>query len=465
MPALPIHLTPDRSRPARSRLKALAVLLLAGLGAGACRPRVPPNLLLVVVDTLRQDHLGCYGYPLPTSPSIDALAASGTRFEAAYATAPWTKPSVASMLTGLYPPAHGLEGHQRHLLPALETVAERLSGAGYATAATVSHVLLSARVGFGQGFDRYLESAAGGPDHLSTPEVTRQAVAFLEELGGGERPFFLLAHYFDPHYNYRPHPEYGLAPPSAGRLDGSQGIGALRQMAADLSPEEVAYLRALYDGEIRYTDEGIGALLAALDRLGLADHTVVVLTADHGEELLDRGWIGHTRTLYQELVRVPLVIRRPGARPRSVAQPVSLVSLAATLFDAAGLEVPSDLDGPSLLPLVAGRRLAPQTPFFDVDFVPLARGIQVKRARKRGLVAGPLKVIRDELADSLELYDLDADPGEVQNLAGERPNLATRLDRALAVASRKRAPAPGSPEDAPSEEEIEQLRSLGYVGD
>jgi arylsulfatase A-like enzyme len=308
----------------------------------------------VVVDTLRADRLGCYGAERDTSPSLDALARGGVRFERAYATAPWTKPAVASMFTGLYPAAHGA-GRVKNALPeGARTLAEILREAGYRSAGVVSHDVVRAVNGFAQGFDRYLESEAGGHDHVSTPGVTEQALAELADLAAGDAPFFLFVHYFDPHYNYKRHPGVGFAAERAGRLDGSQPLVSLRRWGEDLSDAELGFLRDLYDEEIRFTDAGIGRLLEGLERSGRGGNTYVVATADHGEAFLEHGWLGHTRSLYDVLLRVPLLVRGPGLDPRVVEEPVSLVGLLPTVLDLLGVEPPQGLHGVSLAPALRG---------------------------------------------------------------------------------------------------------------
>jgi len=271
-----------------------------------------PNVLFVVVDTLRWDHVGCYGAARKTTPFVDDYAAGATRFDRAYSVAPWTMPSVASMFTGLYPSRHGANSFGLGLTDEVDTLAEILQREGYATQGVISHTAIGARNNFQQGFDVYLESEARGHDHLSTDGVTGQAIGKLEGLAAGEAPFFLFVHYFDPHYNYKRHPEYGFAADAAGRLDGEQPMRELLRMAPDMTPDESQFLRDLYDEEVRFTDAGIGRLLERLQVLGLDEDTIVILTADHGEEFLDHGDLGHTGSLYEELVRVPLILRGPG---------------------------------------------------------------------------------------------------------------------------------------------------------
>jgi arylsulfatase A-like enzyme len=441
----------------------LLALLLLCCGAEPRRP----NFLFIVVDTLRSDHLSAYGYERETSPALSRLAEAGVRFDRAYAPAPWTKPSVASMFTGQYPHRHGLNLVLETLPPEAVTLAERLSGAGYATAGAVSHVFVAGKNGLDQGFDRYDSAEAGGHSHVSTTGVTRRAKKLLASFD--DAPFFLFVHYFDPHYEYRRHPEFAFAPEAVGRLRGGEDIHDLRALGADLSPEEVRFLRDVYDEEIRFTDAGIGALLAALDDLELADDTIVIVAADHGEEFFERGWLGHTRTLHEEVIRVPLVLRVPGgdARGRIVDTPVSLVSLAPTILDFAGVAAPDgEFQGPSLRPLIeAGDAGEPPPVRSEVRYVVMNRDPRQaeKAAFKHALIRGQYKLIKDFQAKRYELYDLDDDPGERRNLAAERPELLREL---LVELRRTQSRSPEPNDAAPAEldpRDAELLRKLGYI--
>ncbi|MBW2290118.1 MAG: sulfatase, partial [Deltaproteobacteria bacterium] len=390
----------------------LAALLAVGCGA---EPR-PPNFLFILVDTLRTDHLSAYGYERETSPALSRLVAGGVRFDRAYAAAPWTKPSVASMFTGQYPHRHGVNFVLDALPPEAVTVAERLSEAGYSTAGTVSHIFVAGKNGLDQGFDHYDSAEAGGHSHISTTGVTRRAIKLLE--GFGTDPFFLFVHYFDPHYEYRRHPEFGFAPESVGRLRGGEDIHDLRAMGADLSPEEVRFLRDVYDEEVRFTDDGIGVLLASLEAQGLADDTIVIVAADHGEEFFERGWLGHTRTVHEEVIRVPLVVRVPGdpGPGRVVTTPISLASLAPTILDFAGIVAPDgNFQVASLRPLLEGVDDAePASVRSEVRYVVLNRSNPQaeKAAFKYALIRDRYKLIKDFQAKRFELYDLFEDPGE-----------------------------------------------------
>jgi arylsulfatase A-like enzyme len=439
----------------------------AGCGGGKNAPR---NVLFILVDTLRADHLSAYGYARDTSPALEKLAEGGVRFDRAYAPAPWTKPSVASMFTGQYPHRHGLNFVLATLPASAQTLAERLSQAEFATAGVVSHGFVGPKNGFDQGFDVFDAEEAKGHSHVSTVGVTKRALTLLEHLREHERPFFLFVHYFDPHYEYRRHREVAFASESAGRLRGGEDIHDLRAMGPSLSAEEVAFLEDVYDEEIRFTDAGIGELLDALEALDLDDDTLVVVTADHGEEFFGRGWLGHTRTLYEEVIRVPLIVRVPGSEGpgRAVSAPVSLVSLAPTILDYLGVDAPdAAFQGPSLRPLIDGSPDAELPPVrSEVRFIVLSSEsvLAEKAAFKHALIDGRYKLIKDFRGQSYELYDLERDPGERENLASSRPELLQEMKVALSRTQDVEAKSSAAAEDATLDpKDAERLRNLGYI--
>ena len=462
--------------PGRGSGRTLAGLVLPLVpGFVACQGSTghaarKPNVLMIVVDTLRWDRVGCYGSSRDTTPAIDRLAAEAVRFERAYSTASWTIPAVASMITGTYPSHHTATSFDRRLPGEIDTLAEILRGEGYATAGIISHSAIDSSHNFDQGFDVYLEGEARGHDHLSTPGVTEQALEQLSALAQGDAPFFLFVHYFDPHYNYLRHPEFGFAAASAGRLSGDEPMSDLRRLEGDLTEGETQLLRDLYDEEIRFTDAGIGRLVDRLARLGERDNTVVVITADHGEEFLGHGHLGHTRSLYEELVRVPLILRVPNGAPagRVVKRPVSVVSLVPTLLDLAGVDpAPFGFQADSLIPELSGEQSGvADAVFCEVDFVPIRAGRLVPEVHKSALIEERYKLIRDEVSGLLELFDLEADPAELQDLSEKRPELVRRLVESLELAIERASSERIAPSlRAVDEAEIERLRSLGYVGD
>jgi arylsulfatase A-like enzyme len=444
----------------RLRLAALAAIVgLSGCGESGGRW----NVLFIVVDTLRADQLACYGNPRPTSPAADALAGGGVQFARAYSVAPWTIPSVATMFTGMYPSKHGVRSFGSRIPEEAPVLAAILREAGYATAAVVSHSLVGSSRGFDRGFEVFHEDEALGHDHVSTAGVTRRARELLETFAVDGRPFFLFVHYFDPHYDFRPHPEYGFESPGPGRLDGTEDIWKLREMLPGLTAAEIGHLVNLYHEEIRFTDSGIASLRKSLDELGFRESTLVVLTSDHGEEFRDRDWLGHTTTLYEELTHVPLVIDRPSApdRGRVVSEPVSLVSISPTILDLLGLDSSNrGYQSASFAALLdPGGEAPPPSPIFAEVDVQARR----KRTHKKAITEGRYKLIRDDRTRRLELYDLAADAGERVDLARDRPELVremeARLEGVLELVARDPLPAA----EKAIEGELEALHSLGYV--
>ena len=431
--------------------------------AGCSESHRPPNIVLLLVDTLRSDHVGCYGAAHDTSPTIDALAAEGIRFAQAHSTAPWTSPSVASILTGQFPSGHGLKEPLTGLADEVLTLAEMLRAEGYQTGGIVSNPHLKAKYGFDQGFDHYLESEARNHKYVSTEGVTQQALGLLDEFEQSDKPFFLFILYFDPHYNYKRHPEYGFAAASAGKLKGGETIYKLRRMGPTLTPEEIGLIADIYDEEVRYTDAGIGRLLGSLRERKLYDDSVICFAADHGEEFFERGWLGHSRTLYEELLHVPFIIKAPQVTTaRVVETPVSLVSVTPTLLDLA--RGTRDLRN-SLVPVLAGETLATRPIFSEVDFVPLTEKMKEKEAHKRTVLQGSHKLIVDGQSGVVELYDLDTDPRERNNLAGESPELTHGLSVLLEhEANAARAGAVQGEAIVLSDEDLEVLKGLGYAG-
>jgi arylsulfatase A-like enzyme len=439
-------------RPARSR---------GGSPAAAPASAGPPaNVLLYVIDTLRADHLGCYGYDLPTSPRIDALAREGILFERVVAQSSWTRPAVASILTGLDAHAHRVMGLRQSLPAGVPTLAEILAARGYATAAWITNVNVSAPFGFGRGFAsfEYLAEDVGREStHVLSDELTRRAVRWLATRD--TRPFFLYVHASDPHAPYTAAPELRGRFRRGAAAEEASDAAALRrkldQDAASLTPAEVRELAAAYDAEIAFNDSQLGLLLDEIDRLGLRDSTLVVVTADHGEELRDHGGVGHGYTLYEEVIRVPLVVRLPdgahaGERRTSLARQIDVLP---TILGRLGIPAPSGLAGRALVD-------EPDDAPHDLEAYSHTR---LSRREVAAVVGGSWKAIR-YLGSPIvreEVFDLAADPGERRNLAAERPVLAgygtSEIRRAEAAPGEA---APTRPLDADTER---RLRALGYA--
>ncbi len=424
-----------------------AAALFLGLLGLSCAGRFDPSrqdVVLVVVDTLRADHLGAYGYERPTSPRLDAFARRATVFDAAWSAAPWTLPSVMSIMTSRYPSSHRVENDGLRLAADVPTLAETLKRAGYATGGFVSHVYVSSTFGFARGFDLFEDFGLSGPEYRleagMEPRADRVTDAALDWLRGqGRRPVFLLVHYFDPHWPYAPPEAYRALFPDAyrGPLDAS--YDSISKFLDPLTPIPDDYRRFLidrYDGEIRFVDDQIGRLLDGLAASGRAPRAWVVLTADHGEEFKDHGSMGHGRRLYEETIHVPLVIGRaaaggiasPGGAPAGarVSVPVSGIDLFPTIAGLAGAPAPAGLQGASLAPLLgSGTGGAPAA-----DRPLVCETIRLN-AHLKALRRGPLKLIQSMDENRTELYDLVADPRERRDLSDARPDERRSLVRTL----------------------------------
>jgi arylsulfatase A-like enzyme len=450
--------------------------LLALLGAlwGCGAPPPPSHVLLVSIDSLRADHLGCYGYARPTSPRIDALAARGTLVEHAISSTSWTLPAHAALFTGLADALHKVTDPGRALAPGLPTLAGALSRAGFATGAVVSGPYLHPRFGLARGFDQYLNCMSylddrfrpARPMDLNTEShrdrtgacVVRRAGAWLR--AHREGPAFLFVHFWDVHYDYAPPPELAARfdPGYTGQLDAS-GFAHNPAIAPDMEPRDLAHVVALYDAEIAATDARLGELLDVLDELGLAERTLVVVTADHGDAFFEHGEKGHQKDLHAEVLRIPLLLRGPGVPTGlRLAGPAQITDLAPTVLELAGLP-PLQGAGPGV-----GRSLVPA--LRDPGLLEEREVYALLRAaghRSDSLEGLTHKVIREPGARGVAAYDLRSDPAERSPLAYPFEH-ARRLDeRARELRERAREfPAP-TPLARPDPAVEAELRALGYV--
>ncbi len=408
------------------RAAALLALLLAASCSGG-EPR-RPNVLLVVVDTLRQDRLGVYGYDThPSSPALDAFAAEeAVVVDGLTGVTSWTLPSMATLFTGLSPAEHGVmrmsaEGRR---LDEPRTLAAEFRAAGYATGCVQGNFLLQRSWGTGldRGFEHWDDSVIGAEAHRGSTAaaVAEQAAAWLERRPP-EQPWFLALQFFDPHVAYEDHPEYAFEDPAyEGWVVGGLGGKVLRERAAEAGEADRRQLAAFYAEEVRAVDDAFGRLLAALRARPDWEDTVVVFTSDHGEELAERGWIGHTRTLHFEQVDLPLVVRLPGGERGGsrVEARLGQAGLYATLLELAGLPVPAGR-GASFAGVLRGGPAPTGVVPSEVDFVPALEENSAKRTRLRAAVRGPHKLVHDLETGSWELFDRAADPAERRDRASD----------------------------------------------
>jgi arylsulfatase A-like enzyme/Tfp pilus assembly protein PilF len=429
-----------RPRSSRPTLTVVVVLLaVTGLGGAllvwrslSSRSATGPSLLLITIDTLRADHVGAYGATTGATPTLDALAARGVRFDQVQTAVPLTGPSHATILTGQYPPSHGVRGNVVFTLgDKYPTLATRMKRRGYRTAAFVGAYPVAAAFGFGQGFDTFDEEF-----HETSPidqgaerrgnEVADAATRWLG--ASGDAPFFVWLHFYDPHAPYDPPPPYN------GRFAGRP-----------------------YDGEIAFSDAQIGRVLESLRASGRDRDTIVMVVADHGEGLGDHRELTHAVLTYQSTMRVPFIVAGPGVTPGVVRTRVATIDLVPTALGLVGAPPDASLLGRDLRPLMSGRTIA-SDPFYQES---LFARLNCHWAALRGWVKDDWKLITGAAP---ELYDLASDPGELKNLAGEQPERVRRMTEDLQRGLQRLAPGGDRAQPKPvSAEQEERLRSLGYA--
>ena len=412
------------------------------------------GIVLVSIDTLRRDHVGAYGYRAPTTPRLDALAREGLIADDAVSVSSWTLPSHLSMLTSVDPAVHGGTDMRHGFGGSVPTLPGLLRAAGYTTQAVTSHLYVSAVYGLDQGFDRL----DFHQDRRAT-DVANRAIDLVDRFG--DRPLFLFLHFYDPHWHYDP-PEAMRAlfdRPYSGSITGRWGDFSARTPDS-VSPADLDHLLALYDGEIRYTDDEVGRVLDHLARRGALRSTLVLVTSDHGEEFLEHGSWEHRKTLYEEVIRVPLIAHWPGVAPRRETAPVSLLDVAPTILAWAGVPPPPSFQGRSLLaPLGPGDREAYGETDHTVDG---SHKLFLRAGARRWKAILSLdasgKSVRGE-----EWYDLAGDPSE--KASAPPPAAAAEAIRARALLRWKagRAKESAARPVCLSEEQKERLRALGYV--
>jgi arylsulfatase A-like enzyme len=456
---------------------AAAFALVFAFGCGEAKP---PNIVLVSLDTTRADHLGVYGYAKPTSPKLDAFAERAVVYERAYSTSSWTLPTHASIFTGLLPMQHGAQSDPasenrslsygvRPLAESFTTLGELLRDAGYRTGAVVGGPALRRELGIAQGFEYYDDELTSLRDRVHgrrADQVSAAAIAMLEEFGAG--PFFLFVNFFDPHAPYDPPAPFdrGLGKPDEKdhkqRLIGRLIAGDAPEPVARFSEDQQEWIAGMleaYDAEIRYMDHHLGKLLDAIAAAPRGDETLVVITSDHGESFGEHFYLSHGAHLYEDNVRVPLLLRFPGAAEgERVAEQVQTHQLFPTLLGAAGLALPEGVDVRGLEAtggdvLLEVRRSDLNVKFFGEFFDRDQLAIQV----------WPYKLVLRTTGER-ELFDLASDPAELDDLSEREPERVAELLARLRAEMAKRPPA-YSEGDRPAlrPETEEALRALGYI--
>lgn len=443
-------------------------------------PRLPEgdgawNVVVALVDTTRADHLSAYGYARPTSPHLEKLAKDGVLYTNAISQASWTWPATTSILTSRYPHAHGiLDAERCYLDDSIETVSEAFQAKGYSTYAISANALICEAQNFNQGFETFVEGFRWPADR-----VTDDFLAWLDR--NEKHAFFAYLHYMDPHHPYTP-PEKARQAVAPEMFDADDQEALLRVKDGQRNMREVQKLRddrahvvALYDAEIRHWDDQFERLVESLRARGVLDRTIIVVTSDHGEEFWEHGHIGHAKTLYQELIRVPLVVYAPRlAKPARVDGLVETIDIFPTLGEMAGLDVPRDVQG-RRLPGLSGVR-PPERPrdeaysTTELAWIESDDPEQKMEFRSQEALLGPsrMKLIRQqerpgEPARRELLFDLAKDPGETTNVAAENGALVTEVARKIEAwvsENSKFAPDTGSLKGAGNA----ALQAMGYIG-
>lgn len=505
----------------------LAAFLVAGAAYWYFELRKPerPNIILISIDTLRADHLSCYGYRSKsgqrTSPAMDALAGQGVRFGNAHSTTSWTLPSHLALMTGLPDQLHGVQHDRLRLDPNRKMLAERLTEAGYVCAGFFGGPYLDPFFGFGRGFAQYTNCGAptvyGNRRESSDPaaiarmeqlshssrtakNTTKSAIEFLESRHDAEDPFFLFVHHWDCHYDYKAPPDFvkRFAPvPRALSMDGYYHNEAIK---TGMDPADLEWIIANYDAEIAWVDSQIEVLLNKLEDLHLAENTIVCIVADHGEEFFEHGNKGHRINLNAESLHVPMLFRGPGIRQgATIEETVRLFDVAPTLLDLVGLPA-QETYGESLGPLLRTDRVPDalrDLPIVaELTFIPLIPGEDGKLVDPEfyfhheawSSLGHKLIEVRKRKFDSQNPYALDgevikyykgqvyklndpSDPLEQNNLKKSDPELWNRLrtDSALLKEGLKQYKATLKSEANPKplefdEAMLEKLRQQGYIG-
>lgn len=454
-----------------TRSLSLCWLLLPILFAG-CAREPDYNVIVITIDTLRADRLGCYGYERPISPNIDEFAANSMLFEQAVCQSPQTLPSHTSIFTGLHPRTHKAISHESIVDGSVTTLAEILKDRGYGTAAFVSSHVLDRDFGLDQGFDIYWQiHEIAGPrqremaHQRGVDATTDEVLAWLEKNASSK--FFAWIHWFHPHRPYEP--PFEMRPKFVddylgGANSSTDFIMKVWREEVELQDADVRYLSQLYDGEIAFTDEQVGRVLRALHALGIAGNTIVVVTSDHGEMLYEHEhYFGHDIALYEECIMIPLIINHPGlgAAPKRLPGLVQSIDIFPTLLAFLGIECPEGVEGKTLEPLVMGAEtrtveytFAETFPFPEKAMPRHAVRTQTHKLTWREAEEGSL---------TKHLYDLITDPREMADVFGSDPDAARALDRVLHEWTKDGGLHPAPIPTAEEAGRIHILRSLGYL--
>ncbi|MFC1709270.1 sulfatase [Candidatus Omnitrophota bacterium] len=387
---------------------------------------IGPNIIFIQLETLRPDRLNCYGYSEDTSPNITQLAQDGILFKNAISPSSWTFPAVTSMLTGFSPSSLGI-GHKAMKIDGkVFLMAEMLMQEGYRTHGITYSSYISPEYGFLQGFDDFEHHHVEG-NTISSPDITRGAISFLKK--NKNRKFFLYLFYHDPHLNYIMHEEFNYYSDYSGKLISGEPIGERftgdepNENTSILSSDDMNFLLSCYDSEISFTDKHIGMVLDELKRLGLYEDALIIITADHGEEFNEKGRLGHSYSVYQTLIHVPLIIKAPNGKSAQIDTYVSTMDLMPSLLYFLGIELMHEVDGEII-------------DFNDLELTRVSEVFSEVVTPSDGkamycVIDEEKKLILDTESASYELYNLKTDPFEERNIYESNIAIAKPLKKKL----------------------------------
>lgn len=442
-----------------------------------------PNVLLIGVETLRADHVGCLGYRRNTTPTLDKLAKEGAVFSRAIATSSWTKPAVMSVFTSLYPAIHKVTDFHKKLSEKINTLAEMLKENGYITAAFVCSPNLDSCYGFSRGFNLYDDFSVQlsllfnlfGYNNIAVQDIYNEAVTnetvnrvalrWLQE--NHDKPFFMFVFYFDPHHDYIPPPPFDTVfdPNYKGSIDG-RGIIHQPRKSTPPSQRDLDHIIALYDGEILYTDRCISDLLEKFRQYGILDKTLVIVFGDHGDEFYEHGTTGHGHTLYNELIHIPLILRWPEEIPQNkrINTLVSQVDIMPTILDYLDIKYNRLMQGRNLRCLIEGKK----DRLHDVVYAEVSRHSDKVFT---SAISNQNKCILDLNTGNKQFFDLSTDPSEQKNIYNMRSSngpvaLASCVTQWLANNARLASQLCNDvnlQEVELDEDRLKRLKSLGYL--
>ena len=422
-----------------------------------------PNIILISIDSLRSDHLGCYGYKRNTTPNIDKLAADGVTFENAISTTTWTLPAHISMLTALSPEVHQVIRDGVRLSEKATVCAEILKDADYLTAGFVSAPYLHSEFGFNQGFDLYddytIYHSSNRASHqgITSPKIHKRVKKWLAK--NHQQSFFLFVHYWDVHYDYNPPPPYDTMfdPNYKGKITG-ENYERNHRINPSMHKRDLEHIIALYDGEIAFTDSYIGKLLAYLKQLGLYDKTLIILTADHGDEFFEHGRKGHRKNLFDETLKVPLMMKFPANewQGKRLAKQVQIIDIVPTFLAYLSFNWDANFQGKSLMPLISGAADESE----PYNFADLHGWLKCVRSNQTKYI------VNMERRKRFQLYDLAEDKGEQHDKTMSRPALRKKMHKTLTdwlKVAKILAKNLGKSEFEYEENLKKQLKDLGYI--